>query len=328
MGFGLADKWVWDFWLAQRREEHHLFYLQAPRSLGVPGLRHHHASIGHAVTTDWSRWEVLPDALRPGGTGAWDDLATWTGSVLEREGRWWMLYTGISRADGGRVQRIGLAVSEDLVRWEKHPANPVLEPDGPWYRASEMGGRLGQSWRDPWLFASRSDGLVHALVTARAAEGVAEESGVIGHARSANLVAWEVLPPLASPGEFSQMEVPQLVEHADGSCTVLFCCLAEDHSPGRRQRLGTAACSGTFSLSAPSFDGPYSVSDSAIGLGSGRGVLYAGKVVRMTDRDLGFMAFRGGGDSEFVGDIVGPFPLAQVWGLGHEVETSLPAPGI
>ena len=318
MTFGLADKWVWDFWLGQRGEERHMFYLQAPRSLSVPRLRHHHASIGHAVSRDWTTWEVLADALAPGGTGAWDDLATWTGSVLEREGRWWMLYTGISKAEGGRVQRIGLAVSDDLVRWEKHPANPVLEPDGPWYGRFETGPRSHQAWRDPWLFVGKSDGLVHALVTARAANGVVGESGVIGHARSADLVAWEVLPPLASPGQFAQMEVPQLVQHGDGSCTVLFCCLAEDHSPSRRRRLGAAACSGTFSLSAPGFDGPYSANDSAIGLAGESGVLYAGKIVSMTEEDLGFMAFRGGDDHSFVGDIVGPFPLAQVLGFGQD----------
>jgi hypothetical protein len=117
------------------------------------------------------------------------------------------------------------------------------------------------------------------------------------------------------------MEVPQLVEHVDGSCTVLFCCLAEDHSPSRRQRLGAAACSGTFSLSAPAFDGPYSASDSVIGLAGERGVLYAGKIVRMTETDIGFMAFRGGEDHDFVGDIVGPFPLAQVVGFSQDVAT-------
>ena len=36
MTLRLADKWVWDFWLLQARDEHHIFYLQAPRTLEVP----------------------------------------------------------------------------------------------------------------------------------------------------------------------------------------------------------------------------------------------------------------------------------------------------
>ena len=80
MTLRLPDKWVWDFWLARSDGEHHIFYLQAPRSLESPPRRHHHASIGHAVSRDLATWRVLPDALHPGPAGSWDDLATWTGS--------------------------------------------------------------------------------------------------------------------------------------------------------------------------------------------------------------------------------------------------------
>ena len=41
MSFRLPDKWVWDFWFARHEGQHHIFYLQAPRALGDPGLRHH-----------------------------------------------------------------------------------------------------------------------------------------------------------------------------------------------------------------------------------------------------------------------------------------------
>ena len=136
MPLRLPDKWVWDFWLARDAQQHHVFYLQAPRSLRRSELRHHNASIGHAVSSDLRRWRVLPDALHPGPPGSWDDLATWTGSVIEHDGRWHMLYTGINRSEGGLIQRIGLAVSEDLTHWSKHPANPVLEADSRVVRAA------------------------------------------------------------------------------------------------------------------------------------------------------------------------------------------------
>lgn len=69
----------------------------------------------------------------------WDDLAIWTGSVISRHGRWHMLYTGISRSESGLVHRIGLAVSDDLLRWEKHPANPVLQADPRWCELLDLG---------------------------------------------------------------------------------------------------------------------------------------------------------------------------------------------
>jgi beta-fructofuranosidase len=59
-------------------------------------------------------------------------LAIWTGNVINHRGRWHMLDTGISTAERGLVQRIGLAVSDDLLQWVKHPANPVLLADPRW----------------------------------------------------------------------------------------------------------------------------------------------------------------------------------------------------
>ena len=115
----------------------------------APALRHHNASIGHAVSHDLRSWRVLPDALHPGPEGSWDDLATWTGSAIGHDGRWYMLYTGINRREQGLIQRIGLAVSDDLVSWEKHPENPVLEADPRWYDLLDRARWRDQSWRDP-----------------------------------------------------------------------------------------------------------------------------------------------------------------------------------
>jgi beta-fructofuranosidase len=45
----LADRWVWDFWFAREGPRYHVFFLQAPKSLVDPDLRHWNASVGHAV---------------------------------------------------------------------------------------------------------------------------------------------------------------------------------------------------------------------------------------------------------------------------------------
>ena len=124
---------MWDFWLVRDGTDYHAFYLQAPRSLGDPELRHLNASIGHAVSKDLRHWRVLPDALDAGPPGAWDDRAVWTGCVVWARGRWHMFYTGVSVEDDTVVQRAGLATSEDLIRWRKHPKNPLIEADPRYY---------------------------------------------------------------------------------------------------------------------------------------------------------------------------------------------------
>ncbi len=309
MALRLPDKWIWDFWLVQEGGRHHVFYLQAPRALGQPTLRHHHASVGHAVSNDLRSWRVLPDALRPGPLGSWDDLAIWTGSAIGHDGRWYMLYTGVSRAESGLVQRIGLAVSDDLVRWEKHPANPVLEADRRWYDLLDLSRWRDQSWRDPWLFRHPEDGTFHVLVTARSRIGARDGAGVVGHARSVDLVEWEVLPPLTTAGDFAQVEVPQLVR-LNGRYDILVSCLAEDHSRERVARIGSPGQTGTFVFSAEALLGPYTFSGGPLAAPDGPlGPLYAGKLVETQAGSWWFMAFRGDGDRSFLGELTDPLPV-------------------
>ena len=45
-----------------------------------------------------------------------------------------------------------------------------------------------QSWRDPWLFRHPDDGSFHCLITARSPLGASDGAGVVGHARSLDLV--------------------------------------------------------------------------------------------------------------------------------------------
>jgi beta-fructofuranosidase len=311
MPLRLPDKWIWDFWLAHDRGRHHVFFLQAPRALGQPRLRHRHASIGHAVSDDLRAWEVLPDALHPGAPGSWDDLATWTGSTIAHDGRWYMLYTGVNRSEGGLVQRIGLAVSDDLVHWEKHAANPVIEADPRWYELLDLTRWRDQSWRDPWLFRAPSDDRVHALITARSPAAASDGAGVVGHAQSVDLVEWEVGPPLTAPGDFAQVEVPQLIQ-MDGRFDILVSCFAEDHSHTRVAGLGAPGETGTYVYSADQAFGPFSPPTGPIAAPDGPlGTLYAGKLVQEGSAGWRFIAFRGDGDRDFLGELTDPLPVLR-----------------
>ena len=221
MAFELEDRWVWDFWIAKDRKTYHLFFLQAPRSLGNSELRHSNASVGHATSTDLKEWTEVGTALEPGFSGEWDDVAIWTGCVINHEKRWWMFYTGTSWEENGLIQRIGAAVSDDLNIWVKHPSNPLLTAHPYWYEQLDEEAWFNEAWRDPWVYAI-DDGF-EMLLTARVNSGPAANRGVIGRAFSSDLNVWSAVPPLTAPGGFGQMEVPQRFETELGEVLIFSC---------------------------------------------------------------------------------------------------------
>ncbi len=306
MTLRLPDKWLWDFWLARDGADYHIFYLQAPRSLENEELRHWNVSIGHAVSRDLRRWEVLPDALKPSSEEAWDDYTTWTGSVVRHAGLWYMFYTGTSHAEDGLVQRIGLATSRDLFNWRKHPDNSLIEADPRWYELLDLDLWPDQAWRDPYVFQHPERGDFHALITARVNEGPADGRGVIGHAQSDDLIKWEVLPPLTEPGNFGQMEVPQLVE-LQGRYYLLFSSQATVHSARRQTRTRRQPVTGTHYMMADDPLGPFHFTTDEFLVGDAAGALYSGKLVRGPAGVWYFLAFRNyTPDDRFVGELIDP----------------------
>ena len=317
IGLVFPDRWVWDFWLVRDGADHHVFYLQAPSDSASPDGRHWHASIGHAVSSDLTNWQVLGDALRPGPPGSWDDASTWTGSVVPVDGGWAMLYTGISTAERGLVQRIELARSTDLLHWDKH-GGPVLEADARWYELYDTADPAGsaaavprpwpdQAWRHPWVYPD-GNGRWQAVLTARAGTGDPAERGVVGQARSADLLHWEVLPPLTPPRlGFGQMEVPQLLERG-GRTYLIFCSDTETQAPDRRR---TGAGTGTYYLVSDSAAGPFEVVGSGVLEADHRGSVYAGKLHETTQGGLVFLAWhRTRRDGAFHGALGDPRPVS------------------
>lgn len=303
----LDDHWTWDFWTVKEGDTYHLFFLKAPKSLGDPDLRHHNARVGHAISADLRNWFQLEDALAPGASGQWDDLATWTGSVIRAEGRWHMFYTGVNRAEDGLIQRIGRATSEDLLTWVKDDGF-LVQADPRWYEQLDPAVWFDLTWRDPWVYFDEELAEYRMLVTARSLHGRADARGVIGLARSDNLTDWEVLPPLASPGEFGHMEVPQL-QCIHGRWYLFFSVYEWAHGEARTSA-GLAHC-GTHYLVGASPRGPFTLTTPHFFSGDPKGELYAGRVVEAPDGDfvfLGFLQFVEGG--AFVGGLSDPLPIA------------------
>lgn len=299
----IADdsRWVWDSWYAHDGEFHHAFFLSAPRSLGDPERRHDHARVGHAVSRDLVAWTMLADALEPGSPGRFDDRAIWTGCVVRDGDVWRMFYTGISGAGGRSVQRIGQAVSADLMSWERVSSEPLVTADGRWYSILDRDG--DEPFRDPWVFR-HDDGRWHMLVTATDRYG----DGCVGHAVSDNLLTWEVLPPLTIRSGFRQLEVVQPVR-IDGAWALVFSCSAVDVvSPG------VPARTGTFSAPADGPLGPYYLHRAEL---IGAEGVYAGRIVGGEDGPVLLGFDDATVDRPFPGTIGDPLPitLTERWTL-------------
>jgi len=254
----------------------HLFHLALPN----------HDVIGHAISRDGIVWEARPDVLSSGDPGAFDDDQLWTMGVVERGGRFYMLYTALSRADEGRVQRVGLAVSDDLEHWEKHP-EPVSEAALPHYRQDHDGARW-VSWRDPKPVVL-ADGRVHAVVCARDPNAPTLRQGIVGHIVSDDMSSWETLPPLFATRRHVELECPQLFPFA-GRLYLTASILEE-----RTQRYWLA----------DDLAGPFSAPDDNRFLPAGH---YAARVCEVGDAHWAF-AFHDAGGSRGLRDRFLPAPL-------------------
>jgi beta-fructofuranosidase len=287
--------YMWDFWLVSPPEledgcaTYHLFYLQAPRLLHDQNMRHGVATVGHAISHDLRQWVNDGTALGAGKAGSWDDRAIWTGSVTIRDGFAFMFYTGLSLAEQAPVQRIGLAISADLVHWERHPGNPLLEVDTRWYEPQSQEQWKTRAWRDPYVVYSSDEEAYYMFLTARVKEGPLDGRGVIGLARSTDLFSWEVLPPVSMPGDFTEMEVPQVIV-LNGRYYLLFC--ATRHAAERLSPAEGRGWSGTHYLVSSKLTGPYRPLTDEPLVADDTGTYYAGKLVRDNAGALYFIAWR------------------------------------
>lgn len=194
---GLFGSELGDVDVIAHNGELHLFHLTLPN----------HDTVEHLVSRDGIDWRAERTALRTADPGAFDDHMLWTVGIARRDSDWVMLYTALASAEGGRVQRVGVATSRDLITWTRADHAPI-EADPRWYD-TELSGSRWLSWRDPKPVRTR-DGFV-APVCARAAGGPSLRRGVIGAIESADGTTWTTAPPLLCPGSRYELECPQLV---------------------------------------------------------------------------------------------------------------------
>lgn len=284
----LPDDWVWDSWIADDGERYHLFFLRAPRALGDPRLRHTAARVGHATSADLVAWKVHQDALAP-APARWDDLAIWTGSVQRGDDAIWrMFYSALSTGRGLREgdQRIGVAQSNDLFSWRRVGDRPLIGPDPRWYHTLHSDRTLSDTWRDPFVFKDPGGAGWHMLITARAAGVPLLQSGVLAHARSADMLAWELQPPLSAPAGFGELEVAQ-VRIVEGRALLVFTCQPERQSDEQIARFGRFS---TWYVLGHSLAGPWDVATARPF--EGEADLSAAPLVQRREGGWAFLGFR------------------------------------
>ncbi len=315
MVIALDDKWIWDSWYVADGDTWHGFFLQADRSLGDPEKRHFNVSQGHAVSRDLRTWTHLGTMFAPAAEPAWDDLTTWTGSVVRGDdGRWHLFYTGSSRAEHGMKQRIGHATSADLHSWVRVGDGLCLDIDAR-YEEYRPGHWHDRAMRDPWVMRDPGGDGWLMFFTARL-PGVAEPNagGTIGLATSPDLMEWTLQDPVHAGNSFGQLEVPQVFQ-ADGRWYCLFCTSARHYSKAMLAAYPGAPVTGTHYLVADHPRGPWTVAPGPFLDGSEPCTRYAARIVA-TDRGLMLMGFVAEPHGiPFVGVVSDPQPV-EVTPLG------------
>ncbi len=289
--------WLWDSWMADDGELYHVFFLQAPRSLGNPDNRHVNARVGHATSADLVRWDYLGECFGPSAGGGFDDLAIWTGSVVRDHDRWRMFYTAVSNAGHHLFdQRVGSAVSDDLQHWERASAQPAILVSSQWYKtlATHPSPTTGpdlehssETWRDPLVFADPDGDGWHMLISARDVRAAKNDDGVVAHATSADLVTWELGPPLCEPGAgFGQLEVLQN-KCIDGRWVLVFTCHPQEMTDERIAESGHYC---TWSVPSPGPLGPWDITKARPFVAEPD--LFAAPLVQRRDGSWAFVGFR------------------------------------
>lgn len=189
----------------------HLFHIT-----GNPGGRPYEAgneeTFGHAVTTDLKSWYALPNVLSIDPASTFEPHHLFAPFIIAHNGLYFLFYAGINQQR--MHESMCLAVSEDLERWEKHPANPVFRPSRHWAEY-EPGSGIWGCCRDPHIIRHPSYGFILYYVTWMKHTG--GHLAAIGAAVSENLITWQDAGPVlirerAFEHSTSSMESPCIIE--------------------------------------------------------------------------------------------------------------------
>lgn len=226
----------------------HAFYLVCPED--VP--RHTAWDIAHATSADLVDWTLHGTVVERGADDEWDGACLATGSVLATDDGFLLAYTA---RWGAPDVATGLATSQDLVHWTKHPANPVSRPDGRYVVDRPWPGRPGTHWRDPFLRRGPSGGL-QQLITAARPDRPEDASGTVAVVEQRVDGSWSVGDPLDVEAVVREVECPQVVL-VEGAWFLVFSTWPHLFSDAIRAEHGNLLRGGTYAMAGAGPDGPF-----------------------------------------------------------------------
>jgi predicted GH43/DUF377 family glycosyl hydrolase len=195
-----------------------------------PGYETGPAVIGLCFSDDLRSWDAQPPVLKPDPACAWEAGGLYKSWLLESEGEYYLFYNAKNHTEGAWIEQTGVAVSRDLVNWERFVGNPVL--------------RVGDSGEFDDLFASDSCVLRHKDTWLMFYFGNCSD----GHARdgvafSDDLRHWlksgEILIDTGASGSIDSRHAhkPGIITH-NGALYHFYCAVspAENMLPGGIQR--------------------------------------------------------------------------------------------
>jgi beta-fructofuranosidase len=130
--------------LIEHHGVHHLFFQHNPHDVAMRDM-----CWGHATSTDLLTWTEHPVALAPGPDGSYDGDGCWSGCAVHDGNGVAVVYSG--HHDGIELPCLARPVDDELIRWEKSPANPVIDRRPPIEGITDMRDHSvrwdGATWR-------------------------------------------------------------------------------------------------------------------------------------------------------------------------------------
>ena len=197
--------WAGDFIPFYKDGTFHLFYLHDWRDKH----KHGEGTPWYQISTrDFLHFTEHGEML---GRGTMDeqDLYVFTGSAIEARGQYHIFYVGENpyfRKKGKPEQKVMHAVSDDLLKWRKIPADTFAAPPET-YEPND--------WRDPFVFWNEHANEYWMLLAARLRTGPSRRRGCTALCASRDLTRWEIREPFWAPGLYFTHECPDLFRMGD-----------------------------------------------------------------------------------------------------------------
>lgn len=183
----IEGRYINDHCIVRNGDTYHLFYILGDVGKGcyTPG---NEVVIGHSVSDDLASWRQVAHAVTIDRDHPWESAHVFAPYVIEASGRFYLFY---SSDNPHGAQYINLAVSDDLMTWDRHPENPILTPPG-W---ALWDGAMPCSCRDPHVIAHADFGYLLYYVADLPED---PPQSCIAVARSLDLVHWDSAVPVLS----------------------------------------------------------------------------------------------------------------------------------